>query len=87
MIDKVIYFLSEEFRKEGLLVPFGTTYRIAENLITKQNECSKELVCCKDCIYFDPKKALRPGGIWCEYWGIDPDPEDWCCKGERKAND
>lgn len=37
---------------------------------------------CKECTHFDPKKALRPGGIWCEYWGTDPDPEDWCCKGE-----
>lgn len=46
-----------------------------------------DLVRCKDCIHFDPKKALRPGGIWCEYWGTDPDPEDWCCKGERKDND
>ena len=42
---------------------------------------------CNDCIHFDEKKALRPGGIWCEYWGTDPDPEDWCCKGERRTDD
>lgn len=46
-----------------------------------------ELVRCKDCTYFDPKKALRPGGIWCTYWGTDPDPEDFCCKGERRTNE
>ena len=45
-----------------------------------------EVVRCKDCIHFDKTKVLRPGGIWCVYWGIDPDPTDWCCKGERRTN-
>lgn len=42
---------------------------------------------CKDCKHFDPEKALRPGGIWCVYWGTDPDPDDFCCKGERREGD
>ena len=46
-----------------------------------------KVVRCKDCIHFDPEKALRPGGIWCSYWGTDPDPDDFCSKGERKDNE
>lgn len=42
------------------------------------------VVRCKDCKYFDPEKALRPGGIWCGYWGTDPDPDDFCSYGERR---
>ena len=44
-----------------------------------------EVVRCKDCEYFDPEKALRQGGIWCGYWGTDPDPDDFCSHGERRA--
>lgn len=47
----------------------------------------EEVVRCKDCIHFDQEKALRPGSIWCEYWGTDPDPDDFCSHGERKDND
>jgi hypothetical protein len=43
-----------------------------------------EVVRCKDCIHFDPEKALRTGGIWCAYWGTDPDPDDFCSFGERR---
>ena len=39
---------------------------------------------CKNCKFFDESKALRPGAIWCDYWGTDPDPTDFCIKGEPK---
>lgn len=70
MLDKVVYFLSEAFRKEGLLVPFGTTYRIAEDLI--ENMDGKELVLCKDC-----KKE------WC-YLRQQLGGDGFCSAGERK---
>jgi hypothetical protein len=44
-----------------------------------------EVVRCKDCKHFNHQKALRPGGIWCEYWGTDPDPDDFCSYGERRT--
>lgn len=44
-----------------------------------------EVVRCKDCKHNNAEKALRKGGIWCEYWGTDPDPDDFCKRGERRA--
>jgi hypothetical protein len=78
--------MSERQRLMCLLIktvplPFRTIKVIAKKLVESGVTVP---VRCKDCIHFDPQKALRPGGIWCEYWGTDPDPEDWCCKGERK---
>lgn len=81
MIDKVVCFLSEAFRKEGLLVPFGTTYRIAENLIAEQNKYSEELVCCEECKWFDAN------GDYCKFWQGVRHPEHYCGEGERKDND
>ena len=44
-----------------------------------------ELVRCKDCEHNNESRALRCGGVWCDYWGTDPDPDDFCCKGERRS--
>lgn len=46
-----------------------------------------EVCRCKDCKNNNAEKALRKGGIWCEYWGTDPDPDDFCSYGERRADD
>ena len=46
-----------------------------------------EVVRCKDCKHFDEEKALRCGGIWCGYWGTDPDPDDFCSYGERREGE
>ena len=43
-----------------------------------------EVVRCKDCKYNDPQKALADDSLWCCYWGIDPDPDDFCSCGSRK---
>lgn len=40
---------------------------------------------CKDCRYNDPSWQLSANSIGCRYWGIYPDPDDWCCKAERKG--
>ena len=45
------------------------------------------VVRCKDCKCNNAEKALRKGGIWCDYWGTDPDPDDFCKRGERRADD
>jgi hypothetical protein len=45
-----------------------------------------EIVRCKDCKHNNAEKALRKGGIWCEYWGTDPNPDDFCKRGERRAD-
>lgn len=72
------------------------------NLSTTDKECIKAVfdlndvlqrrevepvVRCKDCKHNNAEKALRKGGIWCEYWGTDPDPDDFCKRGERRADD
>ena len=46
-----------------------------------------EVVRCKDCKYNDHKKAFRPEGIWCCYWGVDPNPADFCSYGERREGE
>ena len=45
-----------------------------------------EVCRCKDCKHNNEEKALRKGGIWCEYWGIDPSTDDFCKRGERRSN-
>jgi hypothetical protein len=86
MIDKVIYVLSEGFRKEGLLVPFGTVYRIAEDLITMQNECSKELCVCKDCKYYEHPEYYGGGTkCVCRLLKRQTREYDFCSYGERKT--
>ena len=39
---------------------------------------------CKNCLHNNPKRSLRTDGIWCDFWGTDPDPDDFCIKGEPK---
>ena len=61
---------------------------VAEETLNQQAENVKDwmpVVRCKDCKHFNHQKALRPGGIWCEYWGTDPDPDDFCSYGERRT--
>ena len=41
---------------------------------------------CKDCKYNRPEMALTPDSIWCNYWGVDPKPEDWCCKATPRED-
>ena len=55
--------------------------------IIKDLEQNQIKVRCKDCKHFNHQKALRTGGIWCEYWGTDPDPDDFCSYGERRNNE
>ena len=45
---------------------------------------AEPVVRCKDCKHNNAEKALRKGGIWCEYWGTDPDPDDFCKRGDRR---
>ncbi len=85
MIDKVVYVLSEGFKKEGLLVPFGTVYRIAEDLIAMQNDCSKEIIVCKDCKHYNRKTSL-PLGMCGKFANIMRD-FDFCSCGERRFNE
>ena len=46
-----------------------------------------EVVRCKNCKYSTEELALRKDGIWCKYWGTDPDPNDFCSHGKRKTDD
>ena len=51
------------------------------------NRAGEAVVRCKDCKHNDPQKALADGCLWCRYWGIDPDPDDFCSYGERRTDD
>ena len=42
-----------------------------------------KVVRCKDCKNFTPKGMTY---TWCDWWGVDPDEEDFCSHGERKDN-
>ncbi len=43
------------------------------------------VVRCKDCKHNNERLALTDGGVWCEYWGTDPDSDGFCYKGERRS--
>ena len=45
------------------------------------------VVRCRDCKYNSENKAIGDDGLWCDYWAIDPDSDDFCCKGERRSDD
>lgn len=45
------------------------------------------VVRCKDCKHNNERHALTDGGVWCEYWGTDPDNDDFCSYGERRTSD
>ena len=70
----------------------GLPYDQLENVAFGLLDCcptvdAVEVVRCKDCKYNDHKKAFRTEGIWCCYWGIDPDPNDFCSYGERREGE
>ena len=56
-------------------------------LLTAPTIDAVEVVRCKDCNYNDHKKAFRRDGMWCTWWGTDPDPDDFCSKGERREGE
>lgn len=56
-------------------------------LKTQRTVEAVEVVRCRDCVHNDPAKRLRDGGIWCQYWGIEPNADEFCSKGERKDNE
>lgn len=74
----------------GLCDEFGTDHLFVDAIVYEIGNApivdAVEVVRCKDCKHFDPEKALRPGGIWCGYWGTDPDPDDFCSYGERRTD-
>ena len=43
------------------------------------------VVRCAECKYNSEDKAIGEDGLWCDYWAIDPDSDDFCCKGERRS--
>ena len=46
-----------------------------------------EVVRCKDCKHENVHHAISDKCTWCDYWGIDPDFDDFCSYGERRDND
>lgn len=45
-----------------------------------------EVVRCRDCKHENVHHAISDKCTWCDYWGIDPDFDDFCSYGERKDN-
>jgi hypothetical protein len=43
------------------------------------------VVRCKYCKHNNPSRAIGDSNMWCDYWGVDPDPDDFCSRGERKS--
>ena len=44
------------------------------------------VVRCRDCKHENVHRAISDKCTWCNYWGIDPDFDDFCSYGERKDN-
>lgn len=42
---------------------------------------------CKDCKYSNTGHAISDKSTWCDYWGTDPDFDDFCSHGERKGSE
>ena len=82
--EKMVALLDDAFIESD--DNFGMPYsiQVADFLIANGVEIP---TICKDCKYNDHEKAFRPEGIWCCYWGIDPDPNDFCSYGERREGE
>lgn len=67
---------------------WGFSWETVESALKTAPAVDAVEVCrCWECKHNNAEKALRKGGIWCEYWGTDPDPDDFCKRGERRADD
>lgn len=44
------------------------------------------VVRCRDCKHENVHRAISDKCTWCEYWGIDPDFDDFCSYGEKSGN-
>lgn len=45
------------------------------------------VVRCRDCKYNSEAKAIGEDSLWCDYWAIDPDENDFCSYGERRSDE
>ena len=46
-----------------------------------------EVVRCRECKHENVYHAISDKRTWCDYWGIDPDFDDFCSCGERRDSD
>ena len=45
------------------------------------------VVRCAECKHNNPSRAIGDSNMWCDYWGVDPDPDDFCRWGERRSDE
>ena len=45
------------------------------------------VVRCSECKHNNPSRAIGDSNMWCDYWGVDPDPDDFCSLGERRSDE
>ena len=81
MVRNLTEYLLDEFANAGWLVPYGTAYRVAERLLAKQEECSKELVPCNNCKHYEMDCG------YCEHTGATCKFDDFCSYGERREGE
>jgi hypothetical protein len=86
-LKRILQRVVEHLKEKGADKEVRVIESVIKFLKVMERFHSVDVVRCEECTHHNPKKALRLGGIWCEYWGTDPDPEDWCCKGERRTDD
>lgn len=44
------------------------------------------VVRCAECKHNNESRAIGDSNMWCDYWGIDPDTDDFCSYGERRED-
>lgn len=79
MIDKLIDILTKAFRKQDWLVPYGTTYRIAEDVLAELERDSEQLNYCLYCQNSEPT-AIQ-GRVWCKRMGRYMKQDGFCSEG------
>lgn len=88
-VDELIYLLSKELKKQGLLVSFGTVYRLAEDLLAAGLNAN---VRCKECKHW----RAMDDGRWMTRGRTDglclmskgdflPEGDFFCGYGERRT--
>lgn len=84
MIDKLIDVLTEAFRNQSWLVAYGTTYRIAEDVLAILDKDAAELVNCRDCQSHEPCEVRNR--VWCKTMGRYMKEEGFCSEGKMEDN-
>lgn len=79
--------MAEYIEREKLLAEMKVSGKAAYMVVQEAPAADVvEVVRCRDCKHENVHHAISDKCTWCDYWGIDPDFDDFCSYGEKRDN-